>query len=54
MDHWDLTAMRAAASRERAAALRALFARVAAWLRAAPTTIGAPRVKERECSGTAY
>jgi hypothetical protein len=53
MDTWDLSGQRAAASRERAAAMQDLLARIAAWLRAVPTTIGAPRVKERECSGTA-
>jgi hypothetical protein len=54
MDHWNLTALRAAASRERAAATRELFARFAAWLDVVPTTIRAPQAKERECSGTAY
>jgi len=54
MDHWDYAAVRAAASRERAQALRGLFAPFAAWLRAAPTTIRVPQAKERECSGTAY
>jgi hypothetical protein len=53
MDTWDLAAMRAAASRERAAALRSLLAKLAAWLRSAPT-IRAPQARERECLGTGY
>lgn len=51
MDTWDLSAQRAAASRERAEVVRALLARFAAWLRSAPT-IRAPLGKERECFGT--
>lgn len=53
MDHWDIAAMRAAASRERSETVHALLARFAAWLRSAPT-IRAPRAKERECLGTGY
>jgi hypothetical protein len=53
MDTWDLSGQRAAASRERAAALHELLARFAAWRRGTPT-IGAPQVRGRECSGTAY
>jgi hypothetical protein len=53
MDTWNLSAQRAAASRERAAAVRELLARFAAWRRGAPT-ISAPQVRGRECSGTAY
>jgi hypothetical protein len=51
MDHWDIAAMRAAASRERAEVVHALLARFAAWLRSAPT-IRAPQARERECLGT--
>ena len=54
MEYWDYAAVRAAASRERAKALRAMSARVTAWLRGAPTTIRVPQARERECSGTAY
>jgi len=54
MDPWDPAVVRSAASRERALALRTLFARIAAWLHAAPTTIRTPQARERECSGTAY
>ena len=53
MDPWDIAAMRAAASRERAEVVHALLARLAGWLRSAPT-IRAPRAKERECLGTGY
>jgi hypothetical protein len=53
MDHWDIAATRAAASRERSQAVHALLARLSAWLRSAPT-IRAPRAKERECLGTGY
>lgn len=55
MDTWDLSAQRAAASRERAEAVHALFARFAAWLRstlASAPTISAPQARERECFGT--
>ena len=51
MDPWDIAASRAAASRERSAAVHELLARFAAWLRSAPT-IRVPHVKERECFGT--
>jgi hypothetical protein len=51
MDHWDIAAMRAAASRERAELVHALLAQFAAWLRSAPT-IRAPLARERECLGT--
>jgi len=53
MDAWNLSAQRAAASRERAAAVHEMLARFAAWWRGAPT-IRAPHVRGRECSGTAY
>jgi hypothetical protein len=48
MDHWDDAQIRAAASRERARALRNLRAHFAGWLR---TTISgaAPRARTREC-----
>jgi hypothetical protein len=36
MDPWNLAAAQAAATRERNAALRELFARIAGWLRATP------------------
>ncbi len=51
MDHWDIAASRAAASRARAEAVHELLARFAAWLRRA-STISAPQVGERECFGT--
>jgi hypothetical protein len=53
MDHWDIAAMRAAASRERAEVVHALLAQFVAWLRSAPT-IRAPQARERECLGTDY
>ena len=55
MDNWDIAAMRAAASRERAQALRELHARFAAWLRSllgSAPTISAPQARGRECLGT--
>lgn len=52
IDHWDIAALRAAATRERSEAVHALLARFAAWLRAVPTTIRAPQTKGRECFGT--
>jgi hypothetical protein len=51
MDHWDIAALRAAASRERAQVVHELLARFAAWLRSVPT-IRVPPVKGRECFGT--
>ena len=51
MNHWDIAALRAAASRERADAVHELLARFATWLRSVPT-IGVPQAKERECFGT--
>jgi hypothetical protein len=55
IEPWDLSAQRAAASRERAEAVHALLVRFAAWLRSAfasAPTIRAPLVKERACFGT--
>lgn len=55
MDNWDITAVRAAAARERARALHELHARFAAWLRswlASAPTISAPQARGRECFGT--
>jgi len=48
MNHWDDAQIRAAASRERAKAMRDLRVHFAGWLR---TTIsgGAPRARTREC-----
>ena len=57
MDHWDIAASRAAASRERSAAVHALIAQFAAWLRslfASAPTIRARQSKERACLGTGY
>lgn len=51
MDHWDITAMRAAASRERSLVVHELLARFANWLRSVPT-IRVPQAKGRECFGT--
>jgi hypothetical protein len=51
MDIWNLSAQRAAASRERAEVVRALLARFAAWLRSTPT-IGTAQARGRECFGT--
>lgn len=51
MDPWNTASIRAAASRERAAALQDLLARFAAWLQSAPT-ISAPQARGRECFGT--
>lgn len=55
MDNWDLPRLRAAATRERARALRELHARFAGWLRsrlASAPTISAPQARGRECFGT--
>jgi hypothetical protein len=55
IDTWDLSAQRAAASRERAEVVHALLARFAAWLRSAfasAPTIRAPQARGRECFGT--
>lgn len=55
MDNWDIAAVRAAATRERAQALHELHARFAAWLRsrlASAPTISAPQARGRECFGT--
>ncbi len=51
IDAWDLSAQRAAASRERAEVVHALLARFVAWLRRA-STISAPQARGRECFGT--
>jgi hypothetical protein len=48
LDHWNIAAMRAAASRERAQALHELGARLAAWVRST-LVAGAPRARRREC-----
>jgi len=50
IDHWDLSAMRAAAARERAEAVSALLARFGAWLRSL-NLVRAPRARPRECQG---
>lgn len=50
MDHWDIAAMRAAASRERSEVMYALLAQFAAWLRSVPT-IRARHETGRECLG---
>lgn len=57
MDHWDIAASRAAASRARSEAVHALIAQFAAWLRslfASAPTIRAQQSKERACLGTDY
>jgi hypothetical protein len=51
LEHWNIAAMRAAASRERTEAIHALLARFAAWLRSTPT-IRAPQAKGRACFKT--
>ena len=55
LDHWDIAASRAAASRARSEAVHALLGQFAAWARsllASAPTISAPHVKGRECFGT--
>lgn len=51
MTNADITALHAAARRERSETVHALLSRFAAWLRSAPT-ICAPQAKGRACSGT--